>query len=77
MGCIYENNGFGPEAGICTLCDEDDLTNGPEGSENGVCVCSDDPDPSYSCDSYESDYVCRDCGADLNVFFECECEREE
>ena len=75
MGCIYEDRSL-DSAGACTLCDEDDLTNGPEGSENGICVCSDDPDPSYSCDSYESDYVCPDCGVDLNVD-ECECEDNE
>jgi|WetSurMetagenome_2_1015567.scaffolds.fasta_scaffold1917859_1 hypothetical protein len=73
MGCIYKNNGFGSDAEVCSLCDDDDLTNGPEGSENGICVCSDDPDPSDSCQSYESDYVCNECGVDLNVA-ECECE---
>ena len=75
MGCIYENNGFDEDAGRCTLCDENDPDNGPEGSENGFCVCSDDPDPSDTCQSYESDYVCHECGVDLNVA-ECECEDE-
>ena len=76
MVCIYENNGFDEDAGRCTLCDENDPDNGPEGSENGFCVCSDDPDPSDTCQSYESDYVCHECGVDLNIG-ECECEEAE
>ena len=37
------------------------------------CCYEDDPDPSYSCESYESDYYCSECGIDLNVK-ECECD---
>ena len=62
MGCIYHDF-----KGKCTLSDEMD-----NGSENGYCVCDDDPDPSYSCGDYESDYYCHDCGVDLNVK-ECKC----
>jgi len=36
------------------------------------CCYEDDPDPSYSCESYESDYYCSECGIDLNVK-ECKC----
>ena len=73
MGCIYENNSFGEDAGRCTLCDESDFDSGPAGQENGICICTDDPDPSYTCDSYESDYTCSECGADLNLG-DCECD---
>jgi hypothetical protein len=76
MGCIYENNGIDEDGGRCTLCDEGDWENGPPGQENGFCVCSDDPDPSFTCDSYESDNVCYDCGVDLNVE-DCQCVDEE
>ena len=76
MGCIYESRGFGIDAGACTLCDEDNPSICPPGAENGICICSDDPDPGYTCDSYESDDVCLGCGADLNVE-ECQCEEEE
>ncbi len=72
MGCIYEDRSL-QNAGDCTLCDENDRDFGPPGQEGGICVCSDDPDPSDSCDSYESDYVCHECGADLNVV-ECTCD---
>ena len=76
MGCIYEERSL-EEAGRCSLCDENDLTIGPQGcDENGMCCVSDDPDPADSCDSYESDYVCHDCGVDLNVE-DCQCETEE
>jgi len=32
---------------------------------DGFCVCDDDP--FNSCPSYESDSICFECGADLNV----------
>ena len=37
------------------------------------CVYEDDPDPSYGCCDYESDYYCSECGCDLNIK-ECECD---
>lgn len=75
MGCIYENNSFGEEdSGKCTLWDDGDgMECGVD--ENGVCCCSDDPDPADSCSCYESDYTCMECGADLNVE-DCGCEDE-
>jgi hypothetical protein len=45
MGCIYEDNGTGE----CQM--------EKEGLENNLCVYSDDPDPSYGCDMYESDWT--------------------
>ena len=41
--------------------------------DEGFCICSDDPDPNVLCDTYESDNVCSECGADLNID-ECDCE---
>ena len=65
MGCIYSNNGMGEDAGSCTLLSEDD---------NIIyCDYEGDEDPGYSCESYESDYYCSDCGRDLNIE-ECECD---
>ena len=60
MGCIYSHF-----EGKCTLELED--------LEDGYCGYDCDPDPSYGCDCYESDYTCHDCGADLNVE-ECNCD---
>jgi len=57
MGCIY--NGW---EGNCSLSDN-----------NIICVYEDDPDPSYSCENYESDYYCHECGEDLNIK-ECGCD---
>ena len=76
MGCLYEDR----MEGYCTLTlnDDGEFTFDCEdlqGSEDGYCVCSDDPYPSYICDSYESDWTCPDCGVDLNVE-ECNCENE-
>jgi hypothetical protein len=42
--------------------------------ESGICFCDDDPDPNFSCESYESDYACHECGADFNLDEECQCE---
>jgi len=58
MGCIYKDSD-----GVCTM--------GVKESLDG-CIYEDDPDPSDSCASYESDYVCSECGIDLNVE-DCEC----
>ena len=59
MGCIYSDF-----EGKCQ-CDV--------GDDDGYCCYEDDPDPFYGCEYYESDYVCTECGADLNVE-ECKCE---
>jgi hypothetical protein len=57
MSCIYSD-------GKCDI---------NESLEDGVCVYDDDPDPSYGCEAYESDWVCVDCGHDLNVS-DCDCD---
>ncbi len=65
MACINENfNGDCDLYGVfdCNECCVD-----------GVCACSDDPNPAESCPNYESDNICFNCGVDLNVD-ECECE---
>ena len=74
MPCIYENK----RCGTCTISTDgddkpitDNMQNGCD--EDAVCVVGDDPDPSVSCDGYESDYTCSECGVDLNVE-DCECE---
>jgi len=72
MGCIYEPNGFHSESGKCTLWEEGGIDLQGCG-EDGICVVSDDPDPGYSCDCYESDYYCSECGVDLNIE-ECGCD---
>jgi hypothetical protein len=59
MGCIYSD--------FEGNCDQN-----PE-LEDGICIYEDDPDPSYGCQYYESDYTCPTCGQDLNVD-ECDCE---
>lgn len=76
MGCIYCNYDD-----ICSLCDNETINLNPPGAEYNEeddiweCICYDDPDPGYMCDSYESDYVCEGCGADLNIE-ECQCDDE-
>ena len=73
MGCIYEDRCDG----LCMLSLNDDgefdKESEQQGSENGICVVSEDPQPSDNCDAYESDYQCNECGADLNIE-DCECE---
>lgn len=75
MGCIYIDN----LEGICTLCDNETINLNPQGAEYNEdsgeweCVCEDDEDPGYMCESYESDWVCSECGADLNIE-ECDCD---
>lgn len=59
--------------GKCHMWDENIEMNGCD--EHGNCVCDCDPDPSYTCDQYQSDYECHECGQDLNVN-ECTCEDE-
>lgn len=69
MGCIHEDR----MDGKCSLCDS--IVGMLGCDENGHCVVSEDPDPGYSCESYESDWECPECGMDLNVE-ECECEED-
>ena len=47
MSCIY--NGFD---GKCELFDSGFQNFGCD--ENGICVCDEDPDPSYTCESFEN-----------------------
>ena len=75
MGCIYGVHGIGDDAGMCSLWESDGGVEMPGADENGICCVSDDPDPSYTCDSYESDWMCYDCGQDLNVA-DCGCESD-
>lgn len=76
MGCIYENNGMGSDGGLCYFHEVDGCVDDTLGmDEKGFCCVSDDPDPSYGCANYESDYTCMECGADLNVE-DCGCEDE-
>ena len=53
--------------------DDDPFTDGVPCDSDGFCCVGDDPDPSCSCENYESDNVCPECGCDLNVE-ECDCE---
>ena len=54
MSCIYSDNN-----GKCTLYDDvEDVgttykTCAMGWDENGICCVEDDPDPGYSCESYE------------------------
>ena len=57
--------------GKCEVWDEGLEQDGVD--VNGNCVCDDDPDPSYTCDQYMSDWECPECGQDCNVE-ECNCE---
>jgi hypothetical protein len=52
-------------------CDGVDLNSWDESEERYVCAVDEDPVPS--CESYESDDECPNCGVDLNNL-ECECE---
>lgn len=63
MGCIY-NVHFSDFTGKCTL----ELKH----LDDGICIYEDDPNPGDSCEWYESDYTCPECGADLNIE-DCEC----
>lgn len=74
MGCIYESNSFNEDVGKCTLWEENVESRGCD--ECGICVVSEDPQPSDSCEDYESDWTCIECGVDLNVE-DCECEDED
>ena len=66
MGCL--NNTF---EGVCSCFDEGYEVGGCD--EEGHCLVGSDEDPGYTCGDYASDYVCSNCGVDLNCF-ECECE---
>ena len=52
MGCIYEETSGEYK---CTIWDAGIEIQGCD--EEGHCICSDDPDPSVMCDSYESDWT--------------------
>ena len=67
MGCLYCNFD-----GECELYSND---NGPSGQVDGVCVVDEDPNPADSCEFYESNWTCPDCGVDLNVE-ECKCDKD-
>jgi len=76
MGCIYEDRCDG----MCSMSTNSDGELDKEQKQQGcddegICVVSDDPDPARSCDTYESDWSCHECGVDLNVN-ECECAEE-
>ncbi len=74
MGCIYSNN-----EGFCTMSSEGSPTQGcaedeyNEDAEGYPCAVEDDPIPADSCENYESDCWCRECGADFNADEECTC----
>lgn len=74
MGCIYSNH-----EGICSLCDNETPHLNPAGAEYNdeieeyECVCEEDEDPGYMCDVYESNWICPECGADLNLE-NCQCD---
>ena len=69
MGCIYCNYD-----GICQFFDEDEAEIRPNGCDNnGNCLVEDDPIPSESCEQYESNWMCYECGADFNADEECTC----
>ena len=76
MGCIYENQ----MNGSCQFAQDENGDYQKEleqqGSDKGFCVCSEDPDPGRTCESYESDWYCSECDTDLNVE-ECTCEDED
>lgn len=56
MGCIYCSN-FNGQCMLCVFDDEGKCIDDGmvSGHREGICVCDDDPDPSESCDGYESD----------------------
>jgi hypothetical protein len=62
--------------GVCNYWDEEYCEMDGDDNcidEKGNCCVQDDPDPSYSCENYQSDYECLECGMDWNVG-ECNCE---
>ena len=68
MGCIYSDF-----EGECSLY-EQGHPNNPEGCvDDSTCCAEDDPLPGDTCGAYESDWLCSECDADLNIN-ECECE---
>ena len=50
MGCIYSNF-----EGECSMWDKDHPIDNMGCDDEGFCICGDDPDPSYTCETYESD----------------------
>ena len=69
MGCIYSNY-----KGNCDFFSDEDSDMRPEGCDDiGCCTAEEDPNPDW-CGSYESDYICHECGTDLNVEDVCECD---
>ena len=52
MGCIYSDF-----HGHCRMWEEDEENVDCMGFDydTGTCICEEDPDPAYSCESYESD----------------------
>lgn len=69
MGCMHNNF-----EGICNMYDEDSDFNNPPGCDiDGYCTCDEDTYPEDTCGSYESDDVCRGCGADFNAGEDCTC----
>ncbi len=69
MSCINEA-GYLVDKGACIIWDKKGL----QGCNKlGYCTCSDSDNPSECCNMYESDYICRKCGEDLNVK-KCDCK---
>ena len=73
MGCIFKNSN-----GTCSLAIDywgDALPNDSiEGAIKGYCSVSFSMIyPTDSCECYQSDYQCHECGADLN-YEECTCD---
>mgnify|MGYP006865015742 CR=1 FL=1 len=50
MGCVYSN-----WEGECSMFEEGTLCHPTGCDKDGDCWCEENPDPSYSCDSYEFD----------------------
>ena len=66
MGCLQNNF-----HGECNVWDES--VEMPGCDDEGFCVCDDDEDPADTCEDYQSDWECSECGCDLNIN-ECDCE---
>jgi len=68
MGCVYSDF-----EGRCNIFEKGEVNSPMDGKGDGICVYEDDPDPSISCETYESDSMCMDCGADFNQDEDCAC----
>ena len=70
MSCVYLEF----ESSKCELWDKS--LEMPGCNSEGICICSDDEDPSVLCEDYDSleceESGCEDCGFD-----ECECEDDD